>query len=349
MNRASAADAVSGACPADVGSSRRMDADQLMDAVYVIVHYARPHVSIDTLRSEWDHVRESAIAPNAAASAGDPHTFVVLMHEYFRAHRALPFASGAWNFFGALMDAAQGCNCACSTVLILLACAEVGLFGRFSAEDAGDARPQVWAATISNHVFLLAGDGDGEPVQMFETTFACRTNWVSADIYCRALDQGPGACCYATVKTHAALASLCARSASHTMAPDRARPLLDAYPDPNSPSWWGARIRALTAAELDRPLYPASMLSMACASSVCMPAFSGELEKVVRGALDNVRFSTSLLADGSLAEACHQIAAVFDRSVRQYPETIVATHAEAVRRMAVQMDDLSLAARLLYA
>lgn len=328
-------------CRVGTDRSPPMDVDQLMDSVYDIVHYARPHVSIDSMRAEWDRVRESAIAPFVAASAGDPHTFVVLMHEYVRALRALPFAAGAWDFFGALMEPGRGCNCACSTILILLACAEAGLFGRSSDEGADDALPRVWAGTTVNHTFLLADDVDGGPAQMFETTFKSRSRWIDLDADCRILDEGPGACCYATVKTRAALASLCAQTAARGMTPARARALLEAYPDPGSPIWWDARIRALTESELDQPIFPASMVSMACASSVCLPAFSVALERIVRGALWNARFSTSLLVDGSLAEACHEIAAVLDRGARQYPETAVVAHAEAVRRMAAEMDALS--------
>lgn len=206
-----------------------------MEDVCHIIHRIYPQLPVREFREEWRRITEEVVLPIYSQSL-DVKEFVVLVHEYFRVKRGLGYKLGVWDFFTALLEPSVGCNCFCSSILVLLAAHEVGLF------PLGNDERGLWGRKVGGHFFVGTGGGGGE--EIFETTADCRNDWESRGSYCQVqLEQDPGNCCYYRIGTLDQLPASVARNViGSTLKPPRGDlrakvRLAETYSDPENPEW----------------------------------------------------------------------------------------------------------------
>jgi hypothetical protein len=129
--------------------------------------YIGSYISKDRLRKDWDVIRTTKIPLLLLAAQGDARKFVTEIHAWIRVYLEVPHQNKSWN--AVLLFDSQvtnpTCNCICSTMFILLACAAAGFFPG-----------QIAAATVPRHIFLSYLPTK----ETFETTRKCETQWHAA-------------------------------------------------------------------------------------------------------------------------------------------------------------------------
>ncbi len=116
-------------------------------------------ISVERLRASWAKVVREVIMPLKGQLSSD---IVIELHNWLRITKGSKYKVGAWNILSHLEQEIYECNCVCSTIFILLACAELGLFPS-----------RIKGASIPNHVFITNATENYE----FETTKSCQTGW----------------------------------------------------------------------------------------------------------------------------------------------------------------------------
>ena len=176
-----------------------------------------PRANYEQLVEEWNKIQEFV----QTLDPRDPYNFVIKIHAWARVTQQLPMKSKAWNVFTALTSENYGCNCFCTTLLILMCCLQVNLLGN----------PIIGLFTY-NHIFISNVDR----TLAFETTFTCQTHWIDMSQMYRSFNFNPNERFPSIVDGPGLISAIVDAS------PNPSYSLFQRYPDWRSPRYYYAMI-----------------------------------------------------------------------------------------------------------